>query len=265
MSALQVFINYWHWDIPGIVIAAGLTAFHFYANGFRLTHKSYLFLNGIILLLIATCSPLDYLSHYYLFSAHMAQHITLLLIIPPVLLSGSEGEYFQRLFEKPGFRSSADILLRPVPAWLLGVGVMWIWHVPELHNSMIHSPVMHFLNLITLLAAGLIFIWPVFAPVEFRKLQSLQSAFYLFTACVGCTVLGIMITFAPAGLYSNYMAGSDIGLANTIRTRWGITGAVDQQAGGLIMWVPACFIYIVNIMIILLKWYQAPETGKSLN
>ncbi len=46
---------------------------------------------------------------------------------------------------------------------------------------------------------------------------------------------------------------------NVIINNWGITPEVDQEMAGLIMWVPACIVYLTNILISLAKWYKAPE------
>jgi cytochrome c oxidase assembly factor CtaG len=36
--------------------------------------------------------------------------------------------------------------------------------------------------------------------------------------------------------------------------QWGITQSVDQQAAGLIMWVPCCFIYLAGVLYLLTNW-----------
>src|SRR5438874_11304421 len=46
------------------------------------------FTSGVVLLFIALQSPLDELSDHYLFSAHMVQHLILMLLVPPLLLKG---------------------------------------------------------------------------------------------------------------------------------------------------------------------------------
>ena len=114
-------------------------------------------------------------------------------------------------------------------------------------------------QMLSLLVLGAFFIWPVFTPVKWKKLNALQSSLYLFTACVGCTVLGIFITFAPQDLYTTYLNGSDPAILSLIRDNWGITPDVDQQMGGLIMWVPACFVYLSYILISLSKWFTSTE------
>jgi len=105
----------------------------------------------------------------------------------------------------------------------------------------------------------MIFIWPVYAPVPWRRLEPLQSALYLFIACTGCTILGILITFAPASLYTGLLPGNDPEVWELIRNSWGVSPEADQQAGGLIMWVPACIIYITNIMLILSGYFRLPD------
>src|SRR5205085_481997 len=44
---------------------------------------------GILTLFLPLQSPLDHLSDSYLFSAHMAQHMLLMLAVPPLLLLGT--------------------------------------------------------------------------------------------------------------------------------------------------------------------------------
>ena len=50
--------------------------------------NSLFFLAGIFVLFLALVWPLHYISEYYLFSAHMLQHVMISYIAPPLLLSG---------------------------------------------------------------------------------------------------------------------------------------------------------------------------------
>lgn len=259
MNFSNLILDYWHFNLTASIIIAALAYFHFKTNGSRFTKRSKLFITGLILMLLATFSPLDYLGHSYLFSAHMTEHIMLLLIIPPLLVSGTDPEFLTRVFSKPSFRIVGKYLFNPVVTWVIGVGSMWVWHDPILFEAVKHSQFLQIINMISLLIMGAIFIWPVFTPIGYKKLSPLQSALYLFFACVGCTVLGILITFAPAGLYTSLMTGSDVSIINYLQGSLGITSSIDQQMGGLIMWVPACIVYLTNILIGLLKWYKDSE------
>ncbi len=46
------------------------------------------FVGGMVVLLFALVSPLDAWGEEYLFSAHMAQHLLLMLAVPPMLILG---------------------------------------------------------------------------------------------------------------------------------------------------------------------------------
>jgi putative membrane protein len=48
-----------------------------------------------------------------------------------------------------------------------------------------------------------------------------------------------------------------------IQHNWGFTHAVDQQVGGLLMWVPACLIYTCGILGLLARWYAPAAATMS--
>lgn len=260
MTTLQLLTSHWNFNIIVVLIALGFIAIHYVGNGNRFNRRSYRFLFGVFLFLLATLSPLNYLGHNYLFSAHMVQHILLLLIIPPLLLSGMNPEFLKRLVRQPRVEWVLERLFHPVVAWICGVGAMWIWHIPAVLDAMKNTPVLSALHMISLMILGFIFAWPVFSPLQWQKVTPLQSVLYLFTACVGCTILGIFITFAPVGLFLGYLHGGSAAVSDLIRNGWGVTPATDQQAGGLIMWVPACLIYLTDIMIVLYRYLLKGET-----
>lgn len=264
MTFTDLLTNYWQLNIPALIIIALLIIFNFVTNGRQFTKKSIYFFIGIFLFILLTFSPINYLGHYYLFSAHMLQHIVILLIIPPLFLIGTNKEFIDVLLKNPKVNKTAKILFNPMTTWMIGVGSMWVWHVPLLFKGIMDSEVIHILEVVSLLIAGFIFAWPVFNPTKFKKLEPLQIALYLFTACVGCTVLGIFITFAPTGFFSQYMMGNNPAILNYLQFDMGISPAIDQQAAGLIMWVPACLIYLSIILITLNKWYKMPEDEKDL-
>jgi putative membrane protein len=265
MKTITFLTGYWHFNTIAFLAAILLLFFHFSTNRWRFTRKSPVFLSGIVLMVLATFSPLDYLSKNFLFSAHMIQHILSLLVIPPLLLSGTDSGYLNSLSQKRGFRKVAAVIFHPVFAWLMGVGSMWVSHAPGLMMRMNDMAGAMDFQTIALLVLGYIFIWPVFTPVRLKKLDPLQSSLYLFLACVGCTALGILITFAPAGLFTSEMTGMDINIVTMIRTNWGITMNLDQQIGGLIMWVPACIIYLSYVLITLFRWFSAQDSGEQVD
>ncbi len=289
MTTLKFLTTYWNFDIIALITAIALIVFHFITNGNTFNKKSFLFLGGTALYLLATCSSLNYLADYYLYSAHMVKDIIILLIVPPMLVSSTNPDFLKKIFKRPGFNKAGKILFHPMVAWTLGVGSMWMWNFPNVFFMLEASPWLKLIQTASLLVFGLIFIYPVFTPIKYQRLHPLQSALYLFTACVGCTIAGIMITFAPAYTYTPYFAGpvfwccsiqtagtaaslyangASTAISNLIQNNWGISARIDQQAAGLIMWIPACFIYLTNIMISIAKWYGRSGaeiyTGKNV-
>lgn len=259
MNTWSFLFRNWHWNIFALIIIVLLISFHVITNGYKLRKKSKYFFSGIILLFLSTFSSLDYLGRNYLFSAHMVEHIILLLVVPPLLLTGTNKDFLEKIFKKEKYNRIGRIIFNPFIAWFLGVGSMWFWHIPSVFRLMEHYPLVHLIQMASLIVLGLIFIWPVFTPIQFKKMDALQSTLYLFLACVGCTVLGILITFAPAGIYTIYYTGNNTTVLNLIQNKWGINAEIDQEMGGLIMWVPACFVYLTNIMITIYKWYKKPD------
>ena len=97
------------------------------------------------------------------------------------------------------------------------------------------------------------------------------AVLYLFSACVACSILGILITFAPISVCPIYAQPpvDRLGILNLIQASWNITPEKDQQVGGLLMWVPMCLIYLSAIVAQLARWFahpvaSAPVTDKAL-
>jgi len=205
---------------------------------------------AILALVLALASPIAVLARDYLFSAHMLQHLLLVLVVPPLALLSLPA------MESQGGSARAVARLA-VPQWGLGVGAMWLWHAPTLCNAASRSLVVNGLQTLSLLAMGTAFWWPVFGPRAERRLAPLGAMVYLFSACVACTVLGVFVTFSPVAVCSVYIHPVDrLGALSLLRGGWGLTPEADQEIGGLMMWVPACLVYAVAILSMLRRYYR---------
>jgi cytochrome c oxidase assembly factor CtaG len=137
---------------------------------------------------------------------------------------------------------------------------MWVWHMPSLLEAVLKNETLYIAQQTSFVLIGVIFWWPVFAPVKSARLSPLASTLYLASACLGCSVLGMLITFAGAGLYPAYANPPDsAGILSYIRSGLCITPGADQQIGGLTMWVPGCLIYLAASMVTVARWYASPE------
>jgi len=250
MTTSHFFLTAWTLNAPVLIAAA--VALNWYLGAFRLTHRAGWFTAGIALLILTLLSPLNTLANGYLFSAHMAQHILLLLVIPALLLMGLPAQV--------SLPNPWHLLATPITGWIAGMGAMWIWHVPFMCNAAVISPAIHTLQTISLLALGTIFWWQILSPCPQHRLSPPLAVLYLGTACAACSVLGIIITLSPVTVCSIYTMppGEHSEMMRIIRCGWGITPDKDQQIGGLLMWIPMCFVYLAAIIAQLAQWFAEP-------
>jgi putative membrane protein len=254
---MKLLLTYWSLDFTSIVLLLMIMAFITAAEGFS---NRKIIISALIILIICLFSPLHILSAHYLFSAHMIVHVLLLLCMGPLLvMSLPQGsKTFQRLFN--------FLKHYPVCGWMAGVGVMWFWHIPVLFNSAMSSmhqsrfDFIYVAETLSLIFAGILFSAPVIHPNKNNRIDALTGVVYLFTACIGCSLLGLLITFAPVGTYHHFLSMHDVyGLNNIILNDWRVTQSTDQQAAGLIMWVPCCLVYVTGAMYLLMHWFKQKE------
>ena len=216
---------------------------------------------GVLVIFLALVSPIDALGDDYLFSAHMIQHLLLVLVAAPLLLLGISRTLAEQLLEHPWIARLERILSRPPVAWLLGIGTLWVWHLPVLYNATLASEQIHIAEHLSFLVTGVIFWWPVVAPLDDHRLRPGPAIIYVFSAMVANTILGIILTFVPVGLYPHYLHPEDeLGALSLIRHGWGLSAAADQQLGGLIMWVGGGLVFLAAILGILRRWYLLQMT-----
>lgn len=255
MSNQQFLLSAWSWNPAALVAAAvGLAA---YLIAFGVTRRLGWFLAALVTFLFTLLSPINALADGYLFSAHMLQHISLLLIVPALLLVSLPRSF--SLNWRP------RIVAHPLVGWIAGVGAMWFWHYPALCDAAVSSLSVYAMQTASLVVLGTLFWSQVIAPREEERLLPPGAVLYLFSACVTCSALGIILTFSPVTVCPIYTmhAADPLGMSNTIRSAWAMTPERDQQIGGLLMWVPMCFIYLGAIFAQVARWFGEPGSIRS--
>ena len=156
--------------------------------------------------------------------------------------------------------SRSSLLANPLVGWFAGVGAMWLWHARPLCNAAVSSHFVGALQVCSLVLLGAIFWRQILAPREDERISPPAAILYLFSACVACSVLGILITFSPVSVCPIYAQPpvDQLGILNLIQSSWGITPDKDQQIGGLLMWVPMCLVYLSAIIAQLARWFAQP-------
>ncbi len=253
MTAGQLLLDTWIWRPEVACAVAVASVIHVARFRFAQPARTASLLAAAAVLVIALLSPVAALARGTLFSAHMLQHMLLALVVPPLAL-----------LSVPPAAGASDA---PTPStwrwatpWAAGVGAMWIWHARALCNSAATSDGVRALQTVSLLALGTAFWWPIVGPRRDQRLPELAAVVYLGAACAACTILGVAIAFSPVEVCSAYGHGVDpLGALPLVR-QWGLTPSVDQQVGGLLMWVPGCTVYAVAILFLVARFHRAqPE------
>jgi putative membrane protein len=261
MTTQQFLTSAWAWNIAALVFSGVVLTAYFWA--FNINRRILYLLAALAVFVLTLMSPLNALAAGYLFSAHMLQHILLLLIVPALVLMS--------LPRWVALGPRSWVIAKPLVGWVAGVSAMWLWHARPLCNAAVSSQLVSGLQICSLLVLGTIFWRQILAPREEERMSPPGAVLYLFSACVACSILGILITFAPVSVCPIYAQppADHSGILNLIQGSWGITPDKDQQLGGLLMWVPMCLVYLSAIIAQLGRWFahpvaSAPVTGKCL-
>ena len=208
------------------------------------------FFGGLVLLLGALTGPLHDLSDYYLFSAHMVQHLLLAFAMPPLLLYGTPGWMLRPLLASPPLLRLGRALTRPAGAFATFNFILVTWHLPPLYNLAMNQHAVHIVQHLMILAAAVILWWPMLSPLpELPRAPYPVQMLYLFVVGLPMVVVSIFITMADGILYPYYAAAPRV---------WEVlTPHADQHLGGLIMWIPGGLVFLVAITVVFFRWQGA--------
>jgi putative membrane protein len=210
--------------------------------------KATLFIVGLATLFLSINGWLHDLSDYYLFSAHMVQHLLLALVVAPLLIMGTPGFMLRPALAWRPVAVVARWVTNPLRAFAIFNVVLCAWHLPPLYNlAMAHHPV-HIVQHLMFLAASVLMWWPILSPLpELPRLAYPLQMLYLFLMSIPMSIVAVYIALADAVLYPAYASAPRI---------WGISPMQDQLIGGLIMWIPGGLFFFAVISVIFFRWQQ---------
>lgn len=231
------------------------------------------FVLGLLAVVAAVDTPLDTLADTS-FAAHMAQHVLLLSVAPPLIVLSAP---WMRLWQPLplGFRRvvargvalsprtrwlrrCAHGLAHPLCAWSLASATLVAWHIPALYDLTLRSTPMHELEHALFFTTALLFWGAVFDSPPFRsRLDWPWRAAYLTAGMLVGWLLAVVLAFARSPVYTAYAA--------LPHRPGGLSALADQAIAAGIMWVPGSLAYSISIVVFAYRWLSpAPTRGRAL-
>lgn len=208
-------------------------------------------LGGGCVLAIALSPPLHELSDAY-FSVHMIEHELLMAVAAPLLVLGNPIPAILRALPRgwprtlvhwtapPLCRRAWLVATAPLIAWLIHTIALWLWHIPALFESALHIEPIHAVQHLSFLGAALIY-WSSLLQNRHGSGGYGIAVFSLFATSLQCALLGALLTLSGVPWYPDY------------------PDLIDQQWAGLVMWVPAGFVYTGAAIAFLVAWLRESE------
>ena len=215
------------------------------------------FYTGVAIAFIVLEQPFDDWADTWL-SAHMAQHIVLMTVVPPLVVLGrpwprmwlpfplsARRAVGGSLSRSTTFRSSAGFFVRPWVALAVMSAMTAVWHVPQLYDAAARNEWIHVLEHLCFFVPALVF-WGALldAPPVRARIDDFHRAVWFTAAMIPSWILAIVLAFASTPIYATYPS------------------MTDQQLAAGVMWVPGSLTFFVAAVVAFYRWLE-PEQAEA--
>ena len=230
------------WETPPtVLIGAGLAILLFTQAFVRLRRRrpdhapwsrALLFAAGLALLVLPLVSPLDHVGDGELLSAHMLQHVLigdaaaallavavrgplLFFLLPPAVL--------RPLASFRPLRAFLAVLLRPLVSLGLWAVAFVGWHVPAAYDYAAAHPLVHDLEHLSFVVAGVLAWTQLVDPARHGWLRRPQRVFFALAMLAIAQPLVDVLLFTSGPVYPRYTGAH------------GLSALTDQRLAGVVM------------------------------
>jgi putative membrane protein len=243
--------------LPLVVCGSAAALYALGRRGRTRVWREVSFYSGVALAFVVLEPPFESWADTWL-SAHMAQHIVLMTVMPPLVVLGrpwprmwipfplsARRAVGGTLSRSRSFRLGAGFLKNPWVALAVQSAMVALWHVPQLYDAAARNEWVHVLEHVCFVAPALVF-WGALldAPPVRARIDHLHRACCFAAAMIPSWILAIVIAFAPATMYAAYPS------------------MTDQQLAAGVMWVPGSLAYFIAAFAAFYHWL---EPGASVS
>jgi putative membrane protein len=199
------------------------------------------------------------------FALHMAQHVLLISVAPPLLVLGRPwprmwmplpgrarrgvARSLARCRWSAPLRLAARTLTKPPVAVALLAAALGLWHIPSIYDAAAGNEGLHLLEHTCFFAAALLYWGPLLeAPPVRARIDHLRRAGWFAAGAVPGWILAIVIAYASHPLYPYY--------ATLGHRAFGLSPIADQQIGAGVMWVPGGLAFFVAFIVYVYRWLE---------
>jgi putative membrane protein len=253
---------YTQWSFSALQVAPiALGAFLYAVRARRLgprlpAWRRWCFAGGVLMLLLAVCSPVDPIGENDLLSVHMLQHLMIGDLAALLIALGITGPILRPVLALP----SADklrLLTNPLvalPLWALN---LFVWHYPPLYEAALHNDVVHFIEHACFFGFGLL-MWATL-------LESLPGPAWFGTGAKLAYVAGVRATTAILG---NVFWWSSAVFYPWYESRTpafaGLSALEDQANAGSIMMAETGIVTLIVIIVLFFRMAREGEMRQEL-
>jgi cytochrome c oxidase assembly factor CtaG len=226
------------------------------------------FLAGIVSVWIAIGSPVEAFDEASL-TVHMAQHLLLMAIAPPLLLLGAPAlpllqglpRWMARSIVAPILRWGwvkrlGHLVTNPAICWFAAAFALIGWHIPAVFELALRSRTWHEFEHASFFGTGLLFWWPVVQPwPSIARWPRWSIPLYLFCATLPCDALSGFLAFCDRVVYSSYLSAPQILASSPLQ---------DQQCAAAMMWTCVTIIFLVPAVIVTVQMLS-PKNAPMAN
>lgn len=199
--------------------------------------------------------PVHDVAEEQLLSVHMAQHLVISLVAPPLLLLGMPPWLLRRVLAPRPLHWAVRHLARPFVALVGFNAVVILSHWPAVVDLTLRFEAAHFLAHAVLFGSAFLMWWPVVDPLpEMPGLSYPGRMLYLFLQSIVPTVPASFLTFGSSVIYRAYAEAGRL---------FGIDALNDQRVAGLIMKLVGGAILWGVIAGIFFKWFALEHRSEG--